>query len=331
MADNVPITPGAGKDIATDDVSSVHYQKIKVDLGGDGVSSPLVRGQQTKANSIPVTHASDDTVAVATGSKIQITDGTDDVTVSVAGARKPMDMHLIDAAGNVVSSFGGAGGTSATDDADFTALSTVGTPVMGVYESSPTSITDGDMGIGALDQNRRWKVSLDASTLDVDHDAVDAGRPTKIGGKARTTLPAAVAANDRTDASFDTMGRQLVSHIDPAAQVWKSANYTSQQTGSTIWDPTSGKRIAITHLQVDSYGTVGGRIFLWFGDNADTTYTAGTDQPLFVGSHAPSTTSKPGALPPIPHPIFCTTADRELHITTDAGISLDVVVYGYEW
>jgi len=42
MADNVSVTPGAGVAIATDDVAGVQYQRIKLDLGGDGASSPVV-------------------------------------------------------------------------------------------------------------------------------------------------------------------------------------------------------------------------------------------------------------------------------------------------
>lgn len=40
MADNVAITAGAGTSIATDDVSSVHYQRIKLDYGADGAAAP---------------------------------------------------------------------------------------------------------------------------------------------------------------------------------------------------------------------------------------------------------------------------------------------------
>ena len=36
MADNVAITAGAGTSIATDDISSVHYQRVKVSHGADG-------------------------------------------------------------------------------------------------------------------------------------------------------------------------------------------------------------------------------------------------------------------------------------------------------
>jgi hypothetical protein len=44
MADNVPITPGSGISIATDDVSGVQYQRFKLDIGGDGVSKPVIQG-----------------------------------------------------------------------------------------------------------------------------------------------------------------------------------------------------------------------------------------------------------------------------------------------
>ena len=47
MADDVTITAGAnstppaGTVIATDDVGSKHYQRVKIDVGGDGASSPV--------------------------------------------------------------------------------------------------------------------------------------------------------------------------------------------------------------------------------------------------------------------------------------------------
>lgn len=42
MADNVDVTPGAGASIATDDVGGIQFQKVKLDLGGDGLSAPWV-------------------------------------------------------------------------------------------------------------------------------------------------------------------------------------------------------------------------------------------------------------------------------------------------
>ena len=42
MADNLDITPGAGVKVATDDVGGIHYQRIKLDFGGDGLTVPLI-------------------------------------------------------------------------------------------------------------------------------------------------------------------------------------------------------------------------------------------------------------------------------------------------
>ena len=39
MADNVAITAGSGTNVATDDLSGVHYQRVKVSWGADGVAN----------------------------------------------------------------------------------------------------------------------------------------------------------------------------------------------------------------------------------------------------------------------------------------------------
>lgn len=166
---------------------------------------------------------------------------------------------------------------------------------------------------------------------DVAHDGGDSGNPVKVGGKAANALPTAVANNDRTNFLTDLWGRQLTAQIDPAMQVTKGVNYSTTQTGAVIWDPTSGKKIAITSVVIGTYATTAARLLLWFGDNADSTYSAGSDQLLIGASFAPSTTSKPGMVFTPAVPVFCTTVDRELHITTDGNLSVDIVVNGYEW
>lgn len=79
MADDVTL-PGTGADVATDDVGGSHYQRIKIDLGADGVASPLERGQQAGADSLPVVLASDDA----------LTSILDAVHDAVAGALKAL-------------------------------------------------------------------------------------------------------------------------------------------------------------------------------------------------------------------------------------------------
>lgn len=45
---------------------------------------------------------------------------------------------------------------------------------------------------------------------DIAHDAADSGNPVKVGGKASSSLPAAVASGDRTNMTTDLYGRQIV-------------------------------------------------------------------------------------------------------------------------
>ena len=78
MADNVAITAGTGTAIAADDVGGVMYQKIKLDLGGDGVSVPVeatlpVSGTVT-ANLGAVDNAVLDTIATNTGAALTDTE-----------------------------------------------------------------------------------------------------------------------------------------------------------------------------------------------------------------------------------------------------------------
>ncbi len=59
MADNLGITTGTSASVATDDVGGAHYQRIKLDVGGDGASLPV----SANANAIPV-KALDDVITI---------------------------------------------------------------------------------------------------------------------------------------------------------------------------------------------------------------------------------------------------------------------------
>lgn len=173
MADNVAVTPGTGATIATDDIGGVQYPRHKIVIGADGVND----GDVSAANPLP--------------------------TVSTA---------LI------------------ADDAAFTVATSKVMPVGALAdESGPDSVNEGDIGALRMSLNRnlftvlrdgagnergayvnasgQLSVSIDNT---VAHDAVDSGNPLKIGGKARTSLPTAVADADRVDALLDAQGRQVV-------------------------------------------------------------------------------------------------------------------------
>ena len=82
------------------------------------------------------------------------------------------------------------------------------------------------------------------------HDASDRGSPVKVGGRASTSAPAAVAAGDRVDAYFDANGRLVVlldSLPTAAALADATANPTTPIVGAaalvfngTTWDRERG-------------------------------------------------------------------------------------------
>ena len=66
MADNIQReSSGSGKTVATDDIASVHYQKIKIVLGLDStIDGDIDSGSQAMANSIPIVLPFDQVVRV---------------------------------------------------------------------------------------------------------------------------------------------------------------------------------------------------------------------------------------------------------------------------
>lgn len=83
----------------------------------------------------------------------------------------------------------GSGGTAAADDADFVAGTTSGTPAMGVYESSPSSVTDGDLGAVGITQTRQLRTAAaQEGTWNV----------TNVSGTVSLPTGAATAANQST-------------------------------------------------------------------------------------------------------------------------------------
>jgi hypothetical protein len=81
---------------------------------------------------------------------------------------------------------------------------------------------------------------------DVAHDSADAGEPVKIGGKARTANPTAVANNDRVDAFFDDVGRQVMTLGVPRDLIVAPTITTISNTNET----TVLSAIASTFLDV---------------------------------------------------------------------------------
>lgn len=334
-------------------VAGAEMQVDVVTLPSVTIGSLPNEGQQTMANSISVVVASDQSAIPVSGTvTANLAAGTNnigDVDVLTlpsipAGNNNIGDVDVLSVPAPLSTT---GGGTEAT--ALRVTLANDSTGVVSVDDNG------GALTVDAVNLDIRDlafatdKVDISGSTVtaqiegletpsfsvqiagDVVSGGVDSGFPVKIGMKAETTLPAAVDDGDRVDAVADVFGRQLVSHIPPTLQVWKSANYTTTQTGTAIWTPAAGKKIALTSLTISSYGSTAGRVIVWFGGAGDTTYSAGTDQLVWAGSFAASATQSPGMILSLSTPIFAATADHVLRITTDAAISLDLATYGYEF
>jgi hypothetical protein len=209
-------------------------------------------------------------ISFATGSKVQITDGTDDALVSGAKALYVGGEVAHDGAdvGNP-NKIGGKASTSEPAavangdrvDAYFDAngyqlvkpqgqaaedAAVAGSPVLvgGRYDVTPRTLDDGDAGALALDAAGR---GLSVASGDVAHDAADSGNPVKIGGKATTDVPALVANGDRVDASFtlDSQQRVIVGEgFEPVSGGQKgsgvdftdaAAQLTAQMTVGTLY------------------------------------------------------------------------------------------------
>lgn len=117
----------------------------------------------------------------------------------------------------------------------------LGLVVGGVYIATPTTITDGDYGRFLIDSQRRLQT---ATQGELAHDAIDTGNPLKIGGKASSSIPTAVATGDRVNAYFDVNGRQatFINGANGTASVERAATFDTNSIAATNIGLTANSR-----------------------------------------------------------------------------------------
>lgn len=182
---------------------------------------------------------------------------------------------ILDANGNQITSFGGSGGTSATDDDAFTAGSGSGTPVMGFF--SADTVDAGDVGVLAMDASRRLLVSIEADNVGIGggtqytEDAAAAANP--VGTALIMVRDDALSAQTTTDgdnvaARGTDKGELYVKHADAIAVTqsgtWDEVGINDSGNSITVdWAGTAppiGAGVEATALRVtlatDSTGVV---------------------------------------------------------------------------
>lgn len=224
-------------------------------------------------------------------------------------------VQVVDSSGNYIDTFGGSGGTAAADDADFTAGTTQGTPAMGVYESVPTSVTDGDLGTVGITVNRALKVELnDALTpngdsmVDDTNDALQVnvvtGALAAVGGDAENAAasqnPIQVAGRyDATPRTLDDGDVGAVA-LDPDGAVHVSDGGNTLTVDGTVTANLSATDNAVLDT-IDAVldtinaklvtGTVIGDVNLGATDNAvlDAIAASVADRQVLVGATGTTT------------------------------------------
>jgi hypothetical protein len=155
----------------------------------------------------------------------------------------------------------------------FAVQATIAAAATSIGKAEDAAHADGDVGVPALAvrddtlnirsgaENDYEPLHTDANgalwvhpTDSVAHDDADAGNPIKIGLKAVTAAPTAVAANDRANLIGDVWGRAYVRHgaQAPVASTWTQTHVPATNTQATKSQASagSGKRNVCTGFTV---------------------------------------------------------------------------------
>lgn len=158
MADNVAITAGVGTNIATDDVAGVHFQRVKLDIGGDGASSPITTSNPLPveiSGAIPVTIASAIEITNDAGNAIPVSGTFWQTTQPVSAASLPLPTGAA-----TQTTLAAIEGYFKSEDAPAVS-GDKGLPLLAMRQLADTTSTDtdGDYTLIKIDEEGRVKVS----------------------------------------------------------------------------------------------------------------------------------------------------------------------------
>lgn len=216
MADNFVFTEGSGKTGSADDVGGVLYPRVKLDIGTDGVGTPILGGAGAVAAGVArITLASDDP-AVALLTTI------DSDTSTIQGDTTSIDGKITACnTGAVVISSG-----TVTTVSTVTNLAQLGGTAISMNEGTldagvqRVSLATDDDGVAHLATIAGW---------DVTHDSAASADGPQLMAAYDATKPSAVADGDAVRVLADEYGR-LLSGVEKTAfsAVYDSANATAE-------------------------------------------------------------------------------------------------------
>jgi len=230
MTDNIVLNTGTGGEtLATDDVSDVHYQLVKLVSGESDSTTVIVAGNGVHGGAMRVTLATDSTgqVKLAAG-----TAAIGSVSLTTATTTAASLAKLTDA-------------TATTSD--------VGIAMLAKRTATPADFSgaDGDYEPLQMDAGRLHTSAVGAAA----HDAAVSGNPVLIGGEAKETDgtdPGSVAEGDVSRLKTDLNGRVLVNTAHPALDSANDNQSTAQTATSIVTAPAAGLSIYLTDCTVSA-------------------------------------------------------------------------------
>ncbi len=204
-----PATPPDATVVATDDVSGVQYQRVKVDLGGDGSASPLVRGQQADASSIPVTLSTEGTAQL--GSLTETAPATDTASSGLNGRLQRIAQRLTSILAKLP-----ALGTAGSASSDVITIQGIASMTAVKVDASGTAvpITD-NSGSLTVDNNGTFAVQADTELTTADLDT-GAGTDTRaVVGLVLAASGGAVALAGNSGNKSDGTVRMVIATDQP--------------------------------------------------------------------------------------------------------------------
>lgn len=368
MADNISITPGAGANVATDDVSGVQFQRVKLDMGGDGVSLPVV-GDPT--NGLPVD------VKRVGGSVTVINPVASNLKVDASGATVPVSAASalpVSAASNAPVAVRLSDGTNplATLPVSGTILTAQGTasndagawPMKITDGSTEAGITAGALNVNVTNGGGGGTSEADGSTFTVGTTSItpvgglyNDGAADPTSGQAavvRVTQKRGLHANLRTAAGVEIGTSGSPVRTDPTGGTTQPVSGTVQGditkvNGSTI-GPTNPLPVTVS---AQAQTRVAKAVALTASQTAATVWTPGSGKKFVVKTLIltvsvtgtltifDSTSSSANMLYQGTPPVGCfaipfpdgwpsSTADNVLKYTSGSGLTGDVTLSGYE-
>lgn len=182
MADNTTLNAGTGGDvIASDDISGVKYQRVKLSIGADGAAADA---------------------ALTAPLPVRLSDGSSAIsTLPVSLASVPSHAvtnagtFAVQVNGDALSSLQTLDNIVVTDDAAFTAASSQGVAIMGFASSD--QVNSGDVGAVAMTVSRSLKTCVtDSSGNAIDPQTDDAAF---IAATSLVSVIGAFATTDSVD------------------------------------------------------------------------------------------------------------------------------------